>query len=112
MDKVTKVDKEEGNGWGSKAGFSQNKTGRTEESLQLKMADADVVKGVQEVKGGQNCASKWRNMWAQNLGRSEWWQAQSTVHADRQWNHQKIGGALQKAGLLSQCKVLTGEDCW
>lgn len=38
---------------------------------------------------------------------------QSTVHADRQWNHQKIGGEYyRKQGCESSGKVLTEDDCW
>lgn len=37
------------------------------ESLQLKLADADVVKGCKKSKVVRTVPAKWRNMWAQNL---------------------------------------------
>lgn len=69
---------------------------------------------MQEVKGDQNCARKVE----ENVG-SEFKEGlsggklQSTVHADRQWNHQKIGGEhYRKQDCESSGKVLTEDDCW
>ena len=50
---------------------------------------------MQEVKGDQNCASKAEEkVGSERKEGLSGGKLQSTVHADRQWNHQKTGGEM------------------
>lgn len=69
---------------------------------------------MQEVKGDQNCASKVEEkVGSERKEGLSGGKLQSTVHADRQWNHQKTGGEYyRKQDCESSGKVLIEGDGW
>jgi hypothetical protein len=93
---------------------ASHRTGRIEEESSVKNSRCRCSKRVQEVKGDQNCASKVEeNVGSECKEGLSGGKLQSTVHADRQWNHQKIGGEYyRKQDCESSGKVLTEDDCW